>query len=124
MATRGESHFVSASFGAHVERSEGVRRFGARRLGDFSAGGGVVPRGCEGADGFWIGDVRAHAEALRATLYRTSENVNEALFALEQAASTHQVAAAFSGVRVSVPVRSNLGGAGGGFTWSPLFDEL
>ena len=56
VATRGESHFVSASFGAHVERSEGVRRFVRGGSRDFSAGGGVVPGGLEGVDGF--GDKR------------------------------------------------------------------
>ena len=70
-----------------------------------------------------ISDVRAHAEALVRNPTSDPEDVNEAVFALEQAASTHQVAAAFSGVQVSVPVLRT-SRAGGGFTWSPLFDEF
>ena len=81
------------------------------------------PGGARALTASEIGDVRAHAEALVCDPVSDPEDVNEALFALEQAASTHQVAAAFSGVQVSVPVLRT-SRAGGGFTWSPLFDEF
>ena len=81
------------------------------------------PGGARALTASEIGDVRVHAESLVRDPRSDPNVVNEALFALEQAASTHQVAATFAGVQVSVPVLGT-SRAGGTFTWSPVFDEF
>lgn len=52
-----------------------------------------------------------------------ADEVNEALRAIEEAATTHQASVSFAGVRVSVPVFGS-SRAGGGITWSPVCENL